>query len=206
MREERIQAEVSRQKKSSAIRLTFSALCIVINLIGGLSAAALRLPVYLDSIGTFFAGAVMGPLAAAGVGALTSVVNAVTFDPVSIYFLPSQLVNGVLTGLLFYRSGLLLRPARGRDILRIILNILVITLAGSAVSSVIVGLVFDGVTSSGSSLIVAVLRNSGINILTAVFSTQILTDLLDRAISFLAVALIIRALPAQLLQKLGQSH
>lgn len=202
MKAEKISATMSLQKQSSTIRLTFSALCIVINLIGGMIATALKLPVYFDSIGTFFAGAVMGPLTAAGVGILTSVVNAITFDPISIYFIPTQLVIGTLTGLFFYRKGLLLKPAKGRELIRIVFDILVITVAGSAVSSVIVGLVFDGVTSSGSSLIVAVLRNSGINVLTAVFSTQIFTDLLDRAISFLFVSFIIRALPAQLIQKL----
>ena len=42
--------------------LTMMALCIGINYVGGTIALWLRLPVYLDSIGTIFAGALLGPI------------------------------------------------------------------------------------------------------------------------------------------------
>ena len=42
--------------------LTVMALCIGINYIGGTIALWLRLPIYLDSIGTIFAGALLGPV------------------------------------------------------------------------------------------------------------------------------------------------
>lgn len=56
----------------------------------------------------------------------------------------------------------------------------------------------DIVTSSGSSIIVAVLKNSGVNIVTSVFSTQIFTDLLDKGISFFVVFTILKAMPNRL--------
>ena len=49
-------------RKFSTNKLCLLALCSVINLIGGHIALLFRLPVYLDSLGTVFAAALMGPL------------------------------------------------------------------------------------------------------------------------------------------------
>ena len=45
------------------LKLTTLALCGVINILGGTIALLLRLPVYLDSIGTVLAAALFGPAA-----------------------------------------------------------------------------------------------------------------------------------------------
>ncbi len=86
---------------------------------------------------------------------------------------------------------------RGKKVgvLKSILRILLVTVLGSATAAVIASFVFQGVTSSGSSILVAILKNSGISIITAVFSTQIFTDLLDKAVGFGLVFTIIKMLP-----------
>ena len=53
-------------RKFSTNKLCLLALCSVINLIGGHIALLFRLPVYLDSLGTVFAAALMGPLSGIG--------------------------------------------------------------------------------------------------------------------------------------------
>lgn len=183
-------------KKLSVSTMVFMALCIVINILGGFIALTLKLPIYLDSIGTIMSAVTLGPVCGGIVGILTSIVNGATYDPVSFLFIPVQLVLGVSTGLLF-RSG----KFNG---IKSILSIVVVTVLGSITSSIIVALVFNGVTSSGSSMIVAVLKNSGVSIITSVFSTQIFTDLLDKAIAFFIVFTVLKAMPDSMRLNLGR--
>lgn len=165
----------------------FIGLAIAINLIGGFIALTLKLPIYLDTIGTILVSVMFGPVGGAMAGGLTSIVNGITFDPISFYFIPVQIVLGLVTGVLIKQK----KFCGFKTILKIIL----ITVISSSVSSVIAAFVFNGVTSSGSSILVAVLKDSGISIVTAVFSTQIFTDLLDKAISFAVVFAAIKIMP-----------
>lgn len=169
-------------------------LAIAINLIGGFIAIALKVPIYIDTIGTIFIAILFGPISGAIVGGLSSIVNAITFDPISVYFIPVQLVCGISTGLLF-------KDANFKGI-KSILSIILVTILGSITAAIIVSFVFGGVTSSGSSIVVAILKNSGISIITSVFSTQIFTDILDKAISFGIVFAIIKMLPVNIKSKI----
>lgn len=180
--------------KMSTRRIIVAAFCIIINIVGGFLALALRLPIYLDTIGTIFGGVVFGPVWAVLIGLFTGIINGITFDPVSLYYIPVQIVIGLLTGFFFKKHVF--------DGFKSVLAILIITLAGSVLSSIITTFVFSGITSSGSSYVVAALRLVGLNIFTAVFSTQFLTDLLDKSIAFLIVFLILKVLPKSIIQKL----
>ncbi len=60
--------------------LTVMALCIGINYIGGTIALWLRLPIYLDSIGTIFAGALLGPVPGMLTGLSSGILSGVTTD------------------------------------------------------------------------------------------------------------------------------
>lgn len=165
----------------------FIGLAIAINLIGGFIALTLKLPIYLDTIGTILVSVMFGPVCGAMAGGLTSIVNGITFDPISFYFIPVQIVLGLVIGVLVKEKKFC-----G---FKTILQVALITVISSSVSSIIAAFVFNGVTSSGSSILVAVLKNSGISIVTAVFSTQIFTDLFDKAISFAVVFAAIKIMP-----------
>ncbi len=182
------------KKRLTTTSLVFMSICVVINIIGGFLALALRLPIYLDTIGTVLAAVVLGPLAGMITGGLTSVVNAIGFDPTSIYFMPTQLMIGGLTGLLFKNH----RFSGWRSVLSIAL----ITIVGSMISSVIAAFVFGGVTSSGSSVFVPMLKSAGMSIVSAVFSTQIFSDLLDKYLSFGVAFAAVKMLPKSYMNKL----
>lgn len=171
-------------------KIIFMGLAIAINLVGGFLALTLKLPIYIDTIGTILVSILFGPISGAMVGGLSSIFNAVTFDPISFYFMPVQIIVGLSTGILFKKQKF-----KG---VKSVLSIILVTILGSAAAAVIASFVFEGVTSSGSSILVAILKNSGVSIITSVFSTQIFTDLLDKAISFGVVFTIIRMLPVNI--------
>ena len=53
--------ENNNRRKLGTYQICLIALAIVMNVIGGQIALALRLPIYLDSIGTIMIGAILGP-------------------------------------------------------------------------------------------------------------------------------------------------
>lgn len=171
--------------------LTLIALSVVINIIGSFLALSFRLPVYLDTIGTIFSGVAFGPVIALIVGALSALISGLLFDPTSLYYLPVQLVIGFLTGLFFKNHRF--------EGFKSIIYILIITLAGAIISSLITTFVFSGITSSGSSYIVQLIHAAGINLISSVFSTQILSDILDKGISFFIVFTILKVIPKRYL-------
>ena len=171
-------------------KIIFMGLAIAINLVGGFLALTLKLPIYIDTIGTILVSILFGPISGAMVGGLSSIFNAVTFDPISFYFMPVQIIVGLSTGMLFKKQKF-----KG---VKSVLSIILVTILGSAAAAVIASFVFEGVTSSGSSILVAILKNSGMSIITSVFSTQIFTDLLDKAVSFGVVFTIIKMLPVNI--------
>ena len=179
------------------LKLTTLALCGVINILGGTIALLLRLPVYLDSIGTVLAAALFGPAAGLVPGLISGLISS---DVYAFYYIPVQLVIGLVAGLVFRR----LRPSHTAGSRSESLSLrsmgwklfpaaLVISLPGTVVSSTITAVVFGGITSSGSTVLVQLLHSLGMNLTLSVCVVQAMTDFVDRMI-VLAVVLVI--LPA----------
>ena len=80
------------------LKLTTLALCGVINILGGTIALLLRLPVYLDSIGTVLAAALFGPAAGLVPGLISGLISGMTSDIYAFYYIPVQLVIGLVAG------------------------------------------------------------------------------------------------------------
>ena len=75
-------------KSISVKNISLIGLGISINVVGSFIAYTLKLPIYLDSIGTIFIAAILGPNYAMISGVLGSIVSGITFDVYSIYFAP----------------------------------------------------------------------------------------------------------------------
>ena len=179
---------------NNTLKLTTMAFAILLNIIGSFISVTFKLPIFLDTIGTFLSAFMFGPVGGILTGVATSIINGVTFDPYSLYFAPVQVTIGLCAGLIYKRglfSGKLIP-----------LGIFLVTIAGSLISSVIVGYVFGGITSSGTSIIVMYLKEAGVNIVASIFSTQILFDLLDKSITVVIVMNIMKILPKTYERKL----
>lgn len=179
-------------KKISTRTVTLLALCIALNVVGGNIALMLKLPVYLDSIGTVLAAAVFGPLGGMLAGGTTGLLMATT-DLYSLFFMPVQLLTGLVAGLLYRR----VKPATFKNNWWLALAI---SLPGTIVSTIITVILFHGITSSGSSMLVQVLLGTGMSKPLAVFLIQIGTDYVDRFLTVYVVALVYRAIRYKLPQ------
>jgi hypothetical protein len=107
---------VARQFTTRVIALIPVAIAINI-VIGYITQNVLKLPVYLDSIGTILVGVLAGPLAGALTGALSNIIWAWVLNvPTIFWFWITAAVIGLLAGLWGYLGVYRPRPASGRQL------------------------------------------------------------------------------------------
>ena len=183
----------TRREESSFIsvrKMCVVALAIVLNVIGGQIALMLHLPIYLDSIGTIMIAMLYGPVYGMLPPLLYGLVMGFTLDIYSLYFMPVGLMLGLVTGLVSRYFSL--------KKWRMIPGAMLITIPGTIVSAVITAVLFGGITSSGSTVIVQVLNKAGLGLTASVFIVQILTDYLDRLLSLVVVSYLLHVIPSDL--------
>lgn len=173
-------------KKFTPKLLAILALAIALNIVVGNVVLLLKLPIYLDTLGTMLAGILFGPVAGMGVGFASGLITGVTADLYSLYFSPVQIAVGLMTGLLFHYHKIKLP---------FWLKVLAVALPGTIIASLITIVLFGGITSSGSSILVQLLTGLGLNKTVSVFLIQFLTDYADRFIALSLVITVIRLLP-----------
>lgn len=185
------------QQKMSAMKLCMLAMAVCINVAGGQLALMLRLPIYLDSIGTILTGLWMGPLCGMLPNLLSGVILGMTTDIYSLYFAPVGMITGLMAG---FAGRLMKVLLTDRNVCKgqILLGAVLITIPGTAVSSVINAVLFGGVTSSGSSILVQILARTPLGLTGSIFAVQILTDYLDRVIALALAVTVLQVLPADL--------
>ena len=81
------------RRNFSTLKQCMVALGIVLNIVGAFLALNLRIPIYLDSIGTVLSGALLGPVYGVVTGVLGSFISGITFDIYSLYYAPVQILT-----------------------------------------------------------------------------------------------------------------
>lgn len=180
-------------KKITTVQICFIAMAVCINVAGGQIALLLRLPVYLDSIGTMLAGAALGPAFGMIPNLLSGIVMGLTTDIYALYFVPVGMLTGLITGLVYKKQI--------NKKIQVFLAAFLITVPGTIVSALICAGLFGGMTSSGSAVLVQLLAKTPLGMTASIFCVQILTDYLDRVISLFVVVYFLNALPANIKQK-----
>ncbi|SCI16670.1 MULTISPECIES: ECF transporter S component [unclassified Romboutsia] len=178
-------------KNTSIKNIALVGLGISINVVGAFIALSLKLPIYLDSIGTILIAAILGPKYAVISGFLGSIVSGMTFDIYSLYFAPVQISTGLLAGIMF-KKGML----EGK---KTPIGTFIFVLPTSIISAMVAAVVFGGVTSSGSAYIVQVLEVLSVgNLFSNIFLTQIVTDYIDKLLGVILVNLAMNVMPKSL--------
>ena len=167
--------------------------CVAVNFVGGQLAGLLKLPMYLDTIGTIFASLLCGPWVGAVAGGLTNVVTGIA-NPTNFAFIPVNIIAGLVT-------GFLARKNMFNKTWKWLLSMFIMAWVSIIVSAPIVVLVYGGVTGGGTSLITAAALAAGANSWTAFFGTEGVFQVLDRIISFLICWAVIKVIPTRNLIK-----
>ena len=174
------------------LALLFIPIGVAVNFVGGQLASLLKLPVYLDTIGTMLTAILAGPWVGAVTGLLSNVVTGIA-NPVNFWFIPVNIIVGLVVGFLSRKD-----MWRGW---KLIISFIIMDLVSLLVATPIVVYVYGGVTGGGTSLLTAVLMATGQSIWSSVISVEIIWTTLDRVISYVVAMLIIKVIPVKTLVK-----
>jgi energy-coupling factor transport system substrate-specific component len=166
-------------------------IAVAINIIGGQIIALLKLPIYLDAIGTLLVAILAGVWPGIITGVLSNGINAI--------FAPDFFPFTIVAIFLAIAAGLLSRAGMFRTIPKAVISALIIAVVATVTAAPIVAYVFGGVTGSGSTAIVAALQAGGSSLLEASVLTSLLTDVVDKSLSVAVCYIIIKSLPSRYL-------
>lgn len=94
-----------------SFKLTTASLVLIpaavgINYIGKLFAGVLKLPLWLDAIGTVLASMLAGPVVGAIAGAINNIIYGLTMDPISFIYALTSIAIGITVGIMSYKGML----------------------------------------------------------------------------------------------------
>ena len=164
--------------------------CAALNIVGGYIASALRLPIYLDMIGTAISAITLGPWWGALVGVIGNCGQALIVGPTSIPFALVNVVGALIWGYGVRRFGL------GRTFPRFFALNVAVAFGCTLVSVPIYVTLFGGATGNVSDALTASFVAMGQKLYVSVFSSNILTTLADKVIGGFVALEIIHAMPS----------
>jgi energy-coupling factor transport system substrate-specific component len=195
-----VRPSASRWFSLSTLALALIPRAVALNLALGAIVSALKLPVYLDSVGTILAAVLAGPLAGAVTGVLSNTVLGLLANPALFAFIPVTIVIGVLAGLFgrigAFRNGWTAAAAG-----------VVIGVAAALSSVPIVIILYGGLSPTGTGVVTAALKVAfGMSTETAAKVASLATDVIDKPLSCVLVALILARLPARITARFREAR
>lgn len=184
---------MSKAVKYSTMAILLIPIGIAINYVGGQIALILKLPVFIDVIGTILVGALAGPLFGAITGLVTNLILGITAPT----WIPYAIVN-VAIGIV---AGLCAQKGWFKTVKGALITSVLIWLITQLTANPVTVYLFGGVTGSGSSFITSFLIATGQSLWQSVITTALITETVDKFISVFIVFFIIKAIPARTLLK-----
>lgn len=185
---EKVRAELSGPS------IPFIAFGIALNLTVGQIAIALKIPLYLDSIGTILVAVLVGPYAGIITGSFANIMAAALGNPTMMFFIPVVIVIGAFTGYVANNGWF-------KRWYLCVLGGLLQGILAAIVSAPISSYLFGGTMMAGTDALVYFFRSTGHNILTSVFYQGLMSDPIDKTVSYLLVFFLLNNLPLRLLSK-----
>ncbi len=171
---------------------------IAVNFIGGQIVLLLKLPLYLDSIGTIVVGALCGGIPGAVVGAITNLTISIT-NPTTLAYIWLNILFGLLAGFLAKRGIF-------KSLWKTIVASLGFAVIGGGLGATITILMFGGLGAGTTGMITGMLMTMGFSVEVGAFMSELFADLLDKIPTLLIVYFILKSIPMRTLVKLPQGE
>ncbi len=186
-------AAIERPKPYFTTRIiVLIAIGIALNISLGTLASFLKLPVFLDSLGTIIAAILGGPIAGGIAGFVTNLIRGLIGSPNTAFFAPVALTIGVVAGFAA-QYGLF------RNVWKAAIAGAIIAVALAFVAVPIRIYLFGGVSGSGADFLTAYLLKVGETLVSSVIITVITTNLADKIFTAVLAWAIVRGLPERIL-------
>jgi len=193
-------------------RLVAIALCAALNFAIGNIVYLIKLPIYLDSIGTILCALLIVPDRTAAIvcaftaGFIGIVLTWIAINPFLLWFtftmLGIVLVSALLTGRATetFRARPLPVPA---FVSKVVMYGIITGIVSAALSAPVVVYLFGGVTGSGSAFVVAFFLKTGEKLLDSALYAGLTTEPIDKTLQVLLAALLYRATPREFIAMLA---
>lgn len=184
-------------------------LCAALNLALGGIVYLIKLPIYLDMVGTMLCALVLATypkrafIAAAIAGVLSFVVGAV-FNPFLPWFSLTVVTVAALTAFVTARSANALGTApvaSGPFIGRVVGYGVLTGIVAAVVSAPVAVYLFGGVTGSGTALLIAFFMKPGNQLLNAALLSGFTAEPIDKTLQLLLAVLLYRATPRSMVER-----
>ena len=196
-------------------RLIAIALCAALNFSIGSIVYLIKLPIYLDSIGTILCALLLFPDRRAGFvcawisGALSLVVSGLLINPFVLWFEMTDVAIAlfsafvIATGAETFRAHPLPTLAFAT---KVVLYGIATGVISAIVSAPVVVYLFGGVTGSGSAFLVALFLKTGQQLMSAAILSGLTADPVDKVLQVLFAALLYRATPYEFITMLRTNY
>mgnify|MGYP006301955463 CR=1 FL=1 len=188
-------SQTKAQPRKRRLPLTYVVAVIpvaaALNIVGGYINTVLRLPIFLDMIGTMVTAVILGTWWGALVGAITNIVNSFISGPISLPFAVVNVAGGLVWGYANIWGWM------KKTWSFFLVNILV-AFVSTLFATPIYVFVFGGATGHFADVMTAAFLAMGQNLIVSVFSSNILVSLADKIIAGFVGLAIIEALPENL--------
>lgn len=171
---------------------------IAVNIVGGQIAILLKLPIWLDAIGTILIAAICGVVPGLIVAAITQIINAISLPTV----LPYMVVGFAMAIVSAYCS----KKGFFRSFKRAVALGILIAIVTTCISVPMDVILFGGFVGTGNSVVAAGLMAMGLSVPIAVTISSFTFGLIDKTLSVLVSYFIIKSMPLHFLAKLPMSE
>ncbi|KQL49646.1 hypothetical protein AN963_07950 [Brevibacillus choshinensis] len=169
---------------------------IAVNFICGQIVLLLKLPIYLDSIGTITVGALCGGIPGALVGTITNLLISVS-NPTTMAYMILNIIFGLLAGFLAKRGVF-------HSLWKTAVAGIGFGIIGGGLGSRITVWLFGGLGAGTTGAITGVLMQMGFSASTGALISELFADILDKIPTLIIVYFILKSIPARTLVKLPQ--
>jgi energy-coupling factor transport system substrate-specific component len=181
-------------KRWDTFQLVFLAFCAALNVGIGAIVGIVKLPIYLDSIGTFIAAALGGWLYGATVGIIAVLIAAVAITPTSPAYAGTAIVIALCVSILVRYRFL-------KSLLVTIIGGLIVGVFAAIVSAPVTTYLYGGVSLAGADALTAFFKAMGNTLIESVILGGLATDPIDKLATSLIALSLLKALPKRLYQR-----
>ncbi len=178
--------------------IVLMSIAIVINIVAGQLVSMLKLPIFLDSIGTVLVGLLAGPWAGGLTGLLTNLIWGMITSPVAAAFSPVAMAIGIV-------AGLCAKYGMFRTWWLAIISGVIIAVFNAVVAVPIRLYMFGGITGSGADFITSYMLALGRDLFGSVVVTVFTSNLIDKVVTAVLAWGIVKALPARTTSRLARA-
>lgn len=168
---------------------------VSLNVVGYQLSSILKLPVFIDMIGTIMVSMIAGPWIGALTGLLGNVVSGM-LNPIAIAY-------GVVSMGVGFISGYLSKGKFYTNLVGVVIGCAILSVVSAAMAAVVTVFLFGGVTGAGTDLITATFLAAGKELWNSVMSTNLISGTINTIINFAISWVIVRRIPDRFLVKLN---